>query len=56
MNLKLNGKMVVEGAGGLGPEPVEGEDYNFDEGHPDDEFLDKDDDDFARKLVVVPHK
>ncbi|PHT33243.1 hypothetical protein CQW23_29580 [Capsicum baccatum] len=53
MNLKLKGKMVVEGAGGLGPEPVEGEDYNFDEGHPDDEFLDEDDDDFARKLREV---
>ncbi|KAF3634358.1 hypothetical protein FXO37_26531 [Capsicum annuum] len=51
----LNGKMAVEEAGG-GPEPVEGEDYNFDEGHPDDEFLDEDDDDFARKLDVVPHK
>lgn len=33
-------------------EPVEGEDYNFDEGDPDDEFLD-DDDDFAKKLGVV---
>ncbi|KAF3678825.1 putative tobamovirus multiplication protein 3-like [Capsicum annuum] len=49
-------KMVVEGAGGLGDEPVEGEDYIFDEGDPDDEFSDEDDDEFARKLGVVPRK
>lgn len=48
-------EMVVEGADAQdheGYEPVEGEDYNFDEGDPDDEFLDDDEDDFAKKLGV----
>ncbi|XP_060196372.1 zinc finger CCCH domain-containing protein 17-like [Lycium barbarum] len=49
-------EMIVEGADSQDHEgyyePVEGEDYNFDEGDPEDEFLD-DDDDFAKKLGVV---
>lgn len=33
--------------------PAEGEDYNFVEGDPDDEFLEDDEDDFAKKLGIV---
>ncbi|KAJ8574264.1 hypothetical protein K7X08_026069 [Anisodus acutangulus] len=54
--LEAEEEMIVEGADAQDHEgyyePVEGEDYNFDEGDPDDEFLD-DDDDFAKKLGVV---
>ncbi|PHT82916.1 hypothetical protein T459_11359 [Capsicum annuum] len=56
INVKEKKTTSMTAGNGGGPEPVEGEDYNFDEGHPDDEFLDEDDDDFARKLDVVPHK
>ncbi|KAK4371852.1 hypothetical protein RND71_007236 [Anisodus tanguticus] len=54
--LEVEEEIIVEGADAQDHEgyyePVEGEDYNCDEGDPDDEFLD-DDDDFAKKLGVV---
>ncbi|CAN4087550.1 unnamed protein product [Withania somnifera] len=53
--LEAGGQMVVEGTDtqdNEGYEPVEGEDYYFDEGDPDEEFLDDDEDDFAKKLGV----